>query len=104
MARWICSCCGQWFKDNDNEKQLAFDKDRGYGLCPGCEKWEREMFYTPLIKQVAENLNPENRKKFEAMERERQEYIVAKMIDEDIISFSYSINKPGAEDSQGVTS
>jgi hypothetical protein len=33
IATFECSCCGESFRDNV-KKQLAYDQDSGYGVCP----------------------------------------------------------------------
>lgn len=37
VAYFTCGCCGTSFKSNV-KKQLKFDQDTGYGICPGCEQ------------------------------------------------------------------
>jgi len=37
-ANFICGCCGEWFKDFV-KKQLTYDQDNGYGICPDCQKY-----------------------------------------------------------------
>lgn len=35
-ANFTCGCCGSGFR-GDVKKQLQFDQDTGYGICPKCE-------------------------------------------------------------------
>jgi hypothetical protein len=37
-ANFTCGCCGNWFNDFV-KKQLTFDQDSGYGICPDCQKY-----------------------------------------------------------------
>ncbi len=39
-ANFTCGCCGDWFHSSVT-KQLKFNQDSGYGICPKCER-----FYT----------------------------------------------------------
>jgi hypothetical protein len=36
QAWFTCGCCGNDFKDSV-KKQIAFDQDAGYGICPRCQ-------------------------------------------------------------------
>lgn len=37
-ANFSCGCCGKNFVSNV-KKQLSFNQDNGYGICPSCEKY-----------------------------------------------------------------
>ena len=37
-ADFICGCCGESFNDLF-KKQLTYDQDSGYGICPDCQKY-----------------------------------------------------------------
>jgi hypothetical protein len=82
----ICDCCGNWLKDTPEENAwngLSSHPtgDLNSGMCRSCEEWASETFFGVRRKLVAEALNPENRAKFMAMPKEKQNTVVAKLIE-----------------------
>ena len=86
-----CGCCGDGFRTWEGYQDQ--DQDSGYGLCKSCQGWiaegnKREM--DKCIKLIQDALNKKNQAKFKKMDREKQEYMVFKALDDGILTFGFA--------------
>jgi len=83
--RLTCGCCGDWYSGKQDT-----DHDRGFGLCPSCEKEQAEQNdaeWDKAIKLLADALGEKNREDFLVRPREEQIFIVDKAIKDGILTW-----------------
>ena len=92
-----CGCCGRGLRHNAKENnhfgQEPYPDDIGMGMCVACggdkssantrERlgWAGCTFYDARIEVLSDNLNPENKAKFESMPYEKKIVIIGKLIE-----------------------
>jgi len=87
-----CSCCGGYITD----EQVGFLKTTGEydsegNLCKSCYDEQIEQckdMYRDVIKDVSSKIKPENKVKFDAMDFDKQCYLIDKWMDKGIIKWS----------------
>lgn len=88
--QWFtCGCCGSGFRGDINE-QREYDQDTDFGFCESCLEWMGERNKSEMDKSIsilANGMNDKNKEKFLGFERQKQEYVVMKAIDEGILTF-----------------
>lgn len=92
MAKYVqCECCGQYIVD-DIEHNAYYDvrpcpSDLGEGLCEDCIDFANDMVFNAGIELVLQNLNELNREKFLALPFARQQWIIMKLVDRNVLGF-----------------
>jgi len=88
---WLqCGCCGREYEVKGRVRS-QFDQDDGYGTCPGCKQDEvtrNEEEWVKIENVMAGALNPENAKKFRALEMEVRRGLILKAMDDGILTWT----------------
>jgi len=85
-----CGCCGTGFSTWPEYTDQG--QDKGYGICPVCQRWNQEMEdkeMDKLIKAIRESLGGSNLAEFNEFNRSNQEAFAMKCLDQGIITLSY---------------
>jgi len=91
MAQLICGTCGRYYQVKlPKGVKSQYDCDNGYGICPKDKKVQDEQNEAEWVKAenlLAGALNPENAKKFRAMELGVRRGLILQAIEDGMITW-----------------
>jgi hypothetical protein len=92
MKYVTCDTCGRTIpdtaEDNAHYNVQPVPCGEGIGMCKDCVDWASHTVFDRHIELVAENLNPLNRQKFLSMPFSKQCWVVLKLTEKGILTWS----------------